>query len=58
MNILKIKGIGYFREKKDRGANELLRQISKPPPISPVFFISVLYLSIQSFPLEKYVIGF
>jgi len=25
INILKINGTGYFREKKDRGANELLK---------------------------------
>jgi hypothetical protein len=38
IKFLKIKGTGHLRAKKNMGdKNELLREISRSPSISPVF---------------------
>ena len=55
IKILKIKLTGYLRMKKKIGdENELLRQILKSPPISPVFFTSIIYLSTHLPPKKIY----
>jgi len=47
IKFLKIKGTDYLIAKKDGALNELFKLILKLLPILLVFFISVLFLSIQ-----------
>jgi hypothetical protein len=57
IKFLKIKGTGHLRAKKNMGdKNELLREISRSPSISPVFFTSVLCFLIQPSLPKKYAI--